>query len=109
MRALSAGALQPASKAHATVNARARDVIARCNAAGVKVVAGGTLFTHEHEAFDGVDHFVLNEAEITLPPFLADLAAGRAQPIYRSAEFADVHRTPVPRWDLAEKPAAQRA
>ena len=44
---------------------------------------------------------VLNEAEITLPPFLADFAAGRAQRIYTTDQFADMHATPIPRWDLA--------
>jgi radical SAM superfamily enzyme YgiQ (UPF0313 family) len=83
--------------------ASARDVIARCRAVGVKVVAGGTLFTHEYEAFPGVDHFVLNEAELTLPPFLADVAAGCPRPVYRSAEFADVQQAPVPRWELADR------
>src|SRR5512146_949045 len=48
----------------------ARDVIERCRAAGVKVVAGGPLFTVEPEQFDDVvDHFVLNEGELTLPLF----------------------------------------
>ena len=40
----------------------ARAVIHRCNAAGVKVVAGGPLFTMEYDHFPEVDHFVLIEA-----------------------------------------------
>ena len=44
-------------------------IVEQCNAAQVKVVAGGPLFTHEHERFPGIDHFILNEAEITLPLF----------------------------------------
>ena len=80
----------------------ARAVIARCNAAGVKVVAGGPLFTMEKENFPEVDHFVLNEAEETLAPFLRDLEQGQAQRVYESAEFPDIHQTPVPLWQLAD-------
>ncbi|MGA9838043.1 MAG: hypothetical protein WBQ26_12060, partial [Gemmatimonadaceae bacterium] len=58
-------------------------VIARCNAAGLPVVAGGPLFTIEYEQFDGVSHFVLDEAEVSLPPFLEDLIRGCAQRVYR--------------------------
>ena len=49
----------------------ARAVISRCKENGVKVVAGGPLFTMEHDQFPEVDTFVLNE-ELTLFPFLAD-------------------------------------
>jgi radical SAM superfamily enzyme YgiQ (UPF0313 family) len=78
----------------------ARAFIARCKQAGVKVVAGGPLFTMEHEQFPDVDHFVLNEAELTLPPFLADLADGCARQIYTTTEFPDIQQTPAPLWRL---------
>lgn len=74
----------------------AKSVISRCNALGVKVVAGGPLFTSRHEEFDGIDYFVLNEAEITLPLFLNDLENGRAMHIYTSSKWADMERTPIP-------------
>jgi len=48
------------------------DIIAHCRNKGLTVVAGGPLFTSEYEQFDEVDHFVLNEAELTLPAFLAE-------------------------------------
>lgn len=79
------------------------EVIERCKQAGVKIVAGGTLFTHEYHRFPDVDHFVLNEAEITLPLFLADMANAELKHIYKSAEFADVSTTPLPAYDLVDK------
>ena len=78
----------------------AHAVIGRCRAAGVPVVAGGPLFITEHPDFPEVDHFVLNEAEITLPPFLRDLEAGHPQRMYATSEFADVEQTPAPQWQL---------
>jgi len=60
------------------------------------------LFTFEHEQFEEVDHFVLNEAELTLSPFLADLNQGCAKRVYKTSEFSDIQQTPVPRWELAE-------
>jgi radical SAM superfamily enzyme YgiQ (UPF0313 family) len=78
----------------------ARSIISQCKEFGVKVVAGGPLFTMEHEQFPQVDHFVLNEAELTLPLFLADLANGCAQPIYSTTEYANIHQTPAPAWQL---------
>jgi radical SAM superfamily enzyme YgiQ (UPF0313 family) len=77
-------------------------VIERCKRAGLKVVAGGPLFVGEHERFPAVDHFVLNEAELTLPLFLADLVAGHPQRVYATAEFPDIRQTPAPRWQLAD-------
>jgi len=78
-----------------------REVLERCRAAGVKVVAGGPLFTMEPEQFPEVDHFVLNEAEMTLAPFLRDLERGEAGRVYTSTEFPDIRQTPSPLWGLA--------
>jgi len=80
----------------------ARLIIDRCRRAAVRVVAGGPLFTNESEEFDQVDHLVLNEAELTLPPFLADLARGVPQRVYRTTEFCDIGETPPPMWELAD-------
>jgi radical SAM superfamily enzyme YgiQ (UPF0313 family) len=80
----------------------ARALIARCVAAGKTVVAGGPLFSLEHEQFPDVDHFVLNESEVTLPPFLRDFAAGCAQRVYASPQFPDIRHTPAPLWELAD-------
>jgi len=76
--------------------------VLRCNALGVKVVAGGPMVTGRHEDFSGIDHFVLNEAEITLPQFLDDLAEGKAGKVYSATGFADVETTPAPDWSLLE-------
>lgn len=79
----------------------AQALIARCKEAGIKMVAGGPLFTMEHEQFPDVDYFVLNEAELTLPPFLKDLASGCPQHVYHTTEFPDIRQTPIPLWRMA--------
>ncbi len=81
----------------------AREVISLCKKHGVKIVAGGPLFTTEPEKFDDVDYLVLNEAEITLKEFLHDLEHGKPKHIYATAEWADIKTTPPPQWDLLNK------
>ncbi|MDR4509290.1 MAG: B12-binding domain-containing radical SAM protein [Candidatus Brocadiaceae bacterium] len=80
----------------------AQQIIGRCKAAGVCVVAGGPLFTSEYEHFENVDHFILNEAEITLPLFLTDVKNGCARKVYTTSQFADIKKTPAPLWELAD-------
>ncbi len=86
----------------AVQKASAKETIARCHALGTKVVAGGPLFSSEYEGFDEVDHLVLDEAEITLPPFLADLEKGQARHVYSSGERPDITGTPIPLWSLID-------
>lgn len=75
-------------------------VIECCAIHRLKIVAGGPLFTTEYEQFDQVDHFVLNEAEVTLPPFLRDLERDSAKRVYSTNEFPEIQQTPVPLWEL---------
>lgn len=77
-------------------------VINRCRQMGVKTVAGGPLFTACHDDFPDVDHLVLGEAELTLPPFLADLHNGGALHLYSADKWADLTITPIPLWNLIE-------
>jgi radical SAM superfamily enzyme YgiQ (UPF0313 family) len=78
----------------------AKEIIARCNALGLKVVAGGPLFTSEPDEFNAVDHLVLDEAELTLPAFLTDLQNDQPKKIYRASSFCALCDTPPPSWDL---------
>lgn len=77
-------------------------IIKRCKNHGVKIVAGGPLFTTNFDDYPQVDHLILNEAEITLPLFLADLQNGTAKHLYRSDAWADISQTPLPLWELLD-------
>ncbi len=78
----------------------AGEIIGRCKAMGKKVVAGGPAFTTQVEAFGGVDHFVLNEAEVTLPMFLKDMKKGTLKRVYSSGKRPDITKTMPPMWSL---------
>jgi radical SAM superfamily enzyme YgiQ (UPF0313 family) len=75
-------------------------IIEECQKYKVKIVAGGPLFTQDYQNYPEVDHFVLNEAEITLPLFLNDLMAGHPEKKYSTTEYADMNMSPVPDYKL---------
>lgn len=79
-----------------------REIVRKCNKLGVKVVAGGPLCTTQYKDLLGVDHFILNEAEITLPQFLEDLKNGNPKKVYETDVFPDVSQTPIPMWELLD-------
>jgi radical SAM superfamily enzyme YgiQ (UPF0313 family) len=81
-------------------NASVQELLSRCKKMGVKTVAGGPLFTAGYQEYEEVDYLVLNEAEITLPPFLEDLKKGCAKHRYSSKELPDIAKTPIPLWEL---------
>lgn len=78
-------------------------VVRLCNEVRTPVVAGGPYPSSGHEGIDGVDHFVLGEAEVSLPPFLLDFAEGRAGRVYRADVRPDLATTPPPRFDLVKR------
>jgi radical SAM superfamily enzyme YgiQ (UPF0313 family) len=78
------------------------ELIKRCKVHGKKIVAGGPLFTQEHENYPQIDFFVLNEAEITLPLFLKDLEENTPKRVYSADKYADMSASPVPDYKLLE-------
>ncbi len=79
-----------------------KTVIVRAKKQGVPVVVGGPLATTDRHLLPEADFFVLDEAEVTLPPFIRDLQTGKPRKMYRADRFPDLTQTPVPRWDLLE-------
>jgi radical SAM superfamily enzyme YgiQ (UPF0313 family) len=79
-------------------------ILRRCEELNKTVVVGGPLFSAIHEDFEGlgIDHFVLDEAEITLPIFLRDLEEGKAKHIYRTSEHPEITKTTIPMWSLID-------
>lgn len=72
-------------------------IIHRVKSIGGKIVAGGPLFTEEYESFPDVDHFILNEGELTLPQFINDVQKGlKLQRVYSSESYADIQTSPSP-------------
>ena len=80
----------------------AQEIIQLAKNSGKTIVAGGPMFTAEHENFPEVDYFILNEGEITLPRFLSDFGKGKPDHVYSTEAFADITETPIPRWDLLD-------
>ncbi|TLX70757.1 DUF4070 domain-containing protein [Labilibacter sediminis] len=77
-------------------------VIEKCKKLKIPMVAGGPLFTQEYKNYPQIDYFVLNEAEITLPIFMADLAIGNPKPVYQTDEQANLNLTPIPDYHLLD-------
>lgn len=78
-----------------------KEVVNKCKAHGATIVAGGPFFTQEYDNYPQIDHFILNEAEITFPRFLEDLeSGGTLKKVYSTDEFADIRESPVPDYHL---------
>jgi len=78
------------------------EIVALCRECNRPVVAGGPYPISSYQEIKGVDFFVLDEAELTLPRFLADLEAGHPQKLYQDSGKPEITATPVPRFDLID-------
>ena len=78
------------------------EVVERCKSLNLTIVVGGPLFTAYYNDFleSGIDHFILNDGEATLPRFLDDWKNGCAKRVYTETRMPSMKETPVPRWDL---------
>jgi len=76
------------------------ELIQKARARGKRVIVGGPDPTGSPHIYDEADHLVLGEGEVTLPLFLADLAAGTPKKIYQDSGKADVQNSPTPRFEL---------
>lgn len=77
-------------------------IVALCGECNRPVVAGGPYPISSYQEIEGVDFFVLDEAELTLPRFLADLEAGHPQKLYQDSGKPEITGTPAPRFDLID-------
>ena len=76
------------------------NVVERCKQYALIVVAGGPYPTSSCEEINGVDHFVLGEAENIFANFLLDLENGVASAKYQAKNRPDLTHTLIPRFDL---------
>jgi radical SAM superfamily enzyme YgiQ (UPF0313 family) len=79
------------------------EIIWKCRSQKTKIVAGGPFFTAEYLRFSKIDHFILNEAEITLPKFLNDFNKGQLKRIYQTTEYAELRDSPLPDYSLIKQ------
>jgi len=77
-------------------------IIEKCKRFNKTLVAGGPLFNSSHDEFPEINHFILNEAEITLPEYLNDLKHNKTKKIYKTDKFPDITKSPAPLWDLID-------
>jgi len=77
------------------------EIISRVKKIGKPITVGGPIFSDDTVAdFPGVDHFLLGEGELSIPPFIEDFEAGRLKKVYHAAGKPALCDTPIPDWSL---------
>ena len=72
----------------------------RAHDKGKPVIVGGPDPTSQPHIYETADYLVLGEGEVTIPPFIEDIAKGVTSGTYRSDVRADMAEAVVPRFDL---------
>ncbi len=80
--------------------ADAKQVIALAHAHNKPVVLGGPDVSCSPEVFEEVEFRLLGEVEEIMPDFLAAWDRGDKGGIFTAKTFPDIHKSPVPRFDL---------
>jgi radical SAM superfamily enzyme YgiQ (UPF0313 family) len=75
-------------------------VATMCKALNKVVLLGGPYVSTNSETAPDADHIFIGEVEETLPQFVADLHAGRAQKLYRADQRPALASSPVPDFGL---------
>jgi len=84
--------------------ASVHDVLKQTEKLNKPIVAGGPLFTQEYSNYPQINHFILNESEITMPQFLDDLISNKPlKKVYNTEDFANIQESPIPHFHLLKK------
>ncbi|HOJ13073.1 MAG TPA: DUF4070 domain-containing protein [Deltaproteobacteria bacterium] len=78
------------------------EVVRRARRHGVRVVAGGPLFTRDMTEYPEIDHVILGEAEVSFRRFVGDLENNAAARVYEEDGKPDLSLTPPPAWELID-------
>ena len=82
------------------------ETLARARRMGKPTVLGGPFASGSTDRVQGhADTLVLDEGEITIPEWLADLKRGHPRPMYRTDRKPDLTTSPIPRYDLLKRGA----
>lgn len=66
------------------------------------VIAGGPLFTLDPDAYIQSTHIVFGEAESLMPQLISDMQNHTVKREYRSVDFPDLQKSPIPNWRLLQ-------
>ncbi|MCL4377565.1 MAG: B12-binding domain-containing radical SAM protein [Actinobacteria bacterium] len=79
-----------------------KKVVNKVQEIGKTIILGGSLFTTSYEEFSHADAVVIGEAEEIVPELIKDMENKSLKKIYTMKEFPNIHKAPIPEWNLAK-------